>query len=77
MGDGIKSDFLVLFNGCRCGDTKVKMKFATYRSTGFNYRSRRPTFKPKREELATTSAGDMVQPQAVTLSTLEPKSPVC
>lgn len=53
------------------------MKFATYRSVGFNYRSRRPTFKPQKVEEVTTSAqGATIQPQAAE-SILEQKSPVC
>ena len=47
------------------------MKFATYRSAGFNYRSRRPTFKPQKTEEATASAGATSQPQAAE------KPPVC
>ena len=52
-----------LNDDCRCGSTKIKMKFATYRSVGFNYRSRRPTFKPQKTEEATASAGAATQPQ--------------
>ena len=52
------------------------MKFATYRSAGFNYRSRRPTFKPLKTEKATASAGATTQPQAVE-SIPEQKPPVC
>ena len=55
---------MVLHDDCRCGSTKIKMKFATYRSAGFNYRSRRPTFKPQKTEEATVSAGATTQPQA-------------
>ena len=40
------------------------MKFATYRSAGFNYRSRRPTFKPQKMAEATASAGATTHPQA-------------
>ena len=47
------------------------MKFATYRSAGFNYRSRRPTFKPQKMKEATASAGATTQPQAAE------KPPVC
>ena len=45
------------------------MKFATYRSVGFNYRSRRPTFKPqKTEEAIASDEGATTQsPQAVEL----------
>ena len=57
---------------------KLKMKFATYRSVGFNYRSRRPTFKPQRtEETIASDEGAITQPpQAVKLN-LEQKLPVC
>ena len=53
---------------CRCGDTKIKMKFATYRLVGFNYRSRRPTFKPQRtEETIASDEGAITQPPQVNL----------
>ena len=54
------------------------MKFATYRSVGFNYRSRRPTFKPQRtEEAIASDEGAITQPQAVELvRRLEQKPPV-
>ena len=52
------------------------MKFATYRSVGFNYRSRRPTFKPQRtEEAIISNEGAITQPQAVELN-LEQRPPV-
>ena len=54
---------LFLNNDYRCGSTKIKMKFATYRSAGFNYRSRRPTFKPQKMKEAITSAGAITQLQ--------------
>ena len=58
----------------RCGDTKIKMKFATYRSVGFNYRSRRPTFKPQRtEEAITSDEGAISQPPQAVELTLEQK----
>ena len=53
------------------------MKFATYCSAGFNYRSRRPTFKPQKTEEAIASAqGATTQPQTVE-SIPEQKPPVC
>ena len=53
------------------------MKFATYCSVGFNYRSRRPTFKPQRtEEAIVSDEGAITQPpQAIELN-LEQKPPV-
>jgi hypothetical protein len=42
------------------------MKFATYRSVGFNYRGRRPTFKPqKTEESIGSDEGATIQPPKV------------
>ena len=53
------------------------MKFATYRSVGFNYRSRRPTFKPQRtEEAIAGDGGAITQPPQVVKLILEQKSPV-
>ena len=61
----------------RCGDTKIKMKFATYYSVGFNYRSRRPTFKPQRtEEAIASDEGAITQPPQAVKLILEQKSPV-
>ena len=53
------------------------MKFATYQSTGFHYRSRRPTFKPQKTEEATASDENATiqAPQAVKLIP-EQKPPV-
>ena len=61
----------------RCGSTKIKMKFATYQSTGFHYRSRRPTFKPQKTVEATASDENATiqPPQAVELIP-EQKPPV-
>ena len=54
------------------------MKFATYRSVGFNYRSRRPTFKPQRTEEAinATDEGAITQPPQAVEMNLEQKAPV-
>jgi hypothetical protein len=42
------------------------MKFATYRSVGFNYRRRRPTFKPqKTEEAIGSDEGATIDPPQV------------
>ena len=53
------------------------MKFATYRSVGFNYRSRRQTFKPQRTKKAIASDESAIiqLPQAVELIP-EQKPPV-
>ena len=53
------------------------MKFATYRSVGFNYRSRRPTFKPQRtEEAIASEEGATTQPPQAVKLTPEQKLPV-
>ena len=62
---------------CRYGNAKIKMKFATYRSAGFNYRSRRPTFKPQKMEEATTSAQGIISQPQIAESIPEQKPPVC
>jgi hypothetical protein len=52
------------------------MKFATYRSVGFNYRNRRPTFRPqKTEEAIASDEGATTQPPQVE-SIPEQKTPV-
>ena len=53
------------------------MKFATYRSVGFNYRSRRPTFKPLRtEEAIASDESATIQPPQAVESIPEQKPPV-
>ena len=53
------------------------MKFATYRSVGFNYRSRRPTFKPQRtEEAIASDEGATTQPPQAVESIPAQKPPV-
>jgi hypothetical protein len=53
------------------------MKFATYRSVGFNYRSRRLTFKPKMtEEAIASDEGAATQPPQPIELILEQKLPV-
>jgi hypothetical protein len=53
------------------------MKFATYCSVGFNYRSRRPTFKPqKTEEAIGSDEGATSQPPQPVESIPEQKPPV-
>ena len=53
------------------------MKFATYRSVGYNYRHRRLTFKPQRtEEAFANDEGATTQPPRAVELILEQKPPV-
>ena len=53
------------------------MKFATYCSVGFNYRSRRPTFKPQRtEEAIISNESAITQPPRAVKLILEQKPSV-